>query len=679
MPTDTATPSEKVEWQFTQSSPESPVVIARNDGRLKYLEDPSNPGHDAISEFKDDAENVGVVLLPPCSVQTINALAASYPAMTKAIVIDHYPARLNGWKQLIEPMVKIPVETILLGKNIAPDKHTLIQLMDKSPLQYYLGKFKLYIPRRHRRIEPEFTEYLEILTNSLMANMTLKLRFQSQESWHQALNALVNIKNKSITKYKFKTNHPKLPYVIAGAGPSLDDNIEVLKKHREKVIVIACERAIPTFKHHNLKPDYIACVENIHGMMRHFDMHHDFIEGIPLIAPYGVTHIVPRFYNGPIIFTNSGTDNAWLNPINDFKTDAGYCVGHYGFHLAEALNPTKIILVGSDLAYKDGKSHTSHTHSDGVAKNSIFVQGYSGGEVETSSTFKNYLDMFTGMFNDCTVPVFNSTEGGAFIPGAEHLPLKDTIKDLPVIDDHIIYEQIPDKKVNSFYYDLIKQIKQTKRELIESKKAFGKLDRNKPMHFFGFISRSIQVLFNQYINSRIMLNYHEIRTNYTPARFESFNTAIEELWDEMYDACNFYLNIDTTAELTKSKRDNCLAFVAKDGDADWLKERYPHLTITEMTPLQPLPKIWEVIRKNEIGRLIALERNVIPDAWTLPDIDCIDIKVKNIHPLHAVKGYSIATTDQDTLQNWQDECDGFVVPTSGIHFAHLDDFFKDKP
>lgn len=668
-------PSETKEWKFTQSSVESPLVIALNEGRLKYLEDPSQPELDAINELKSDPDNVGVVLLPPCSAQTINAMAETFPAMTKAVVLDHYPNRLNGWKQHIEPLVKIDVETILLNKNIAPDKHKLAQVMDKSPLQYYLGKFKLYFPRRHKRIEADFAQYMNILRDSLIGNMELKLRFQAQESWHQALNALYNVKNGSIKKYKFKAKHPQLPYVIAGAGPSLDGNIETLKKHKDKVIIIACERALGTFEHHDLKPDYIACVENIHGMMRHFIKYHDFVEGIPLIAPYGVTHIVADNYNGPIIFTNSGTDDAWLSPLNDFKTDAGFCVGHYGFHIAEALNPSKIVLIGSDLSYKNGQSHTSHTHSDGVAKNTIATQGYYGEDVETSRTFKSYIDMFIGMIRECNVPTINATEGGAFIPGAEHISLEEAIAGLPVISDHTIYEQIPDSKVTAFYSGLIKSIKKSKRDLQESKKNIDKLDPNNPVHFFGFIPRGIQVLFNQYANSQVMLNYHEIRTNYTPRRFENLKRATEELWHEMNAACDFMLAVDKTADYSGGDKNNCLTFVSEDQDDSWIKEKYPHLNITEMPPLQPLPEIWKVVRENNIGRLIAFDRNVIPDAWTLPDIDCIDIKDKTASA-HPVRNYKMALIDDKKLKSWEEKHNGHTIPTTGVPFAHIDDFFR---
>ena len=676
MGTGEATQNRAISWEFTRSSETAPLVIALRDGRLKYLEDPKQPDVDAIKEFCDDPDNVGVVLMPPCSPTTINALAKTFPAMTRAIVIDHYPVRLETWEKLAQPNVNIKVDTLLLNKNIAPDKHRLIQLLDQSPLQYYLGKFKLYFPRRHRRLESDFAEYLEILRDSMIQNMALKLRFQEQESWHQALNALVNIKNKSVKKYKFKTRQPNVPFVVVGAGPSLDDNIEVLKAHKDKVIILACERALATMKHHDIKPDYILCVENIHGMMRHFDEHLEFIEGIPLIAPYSVTHIVPQHYNGPVIFTNNGTDDAWINPLNKFKTDAGLCVGHYGFHIADALNPTKIILIGSDLAFKDGRSHTSHTHSDGLSKNTIETAGYYGGVVETSSTFKSYIDLFVGLINDCKVPVINATEGGAYIPGAEHITLDEALRNLPLIDNHSLYDLIPQKQVQSFYKGLVKSIKKARNELIESQAAFDRLEPNNPMHFFGFIKRGIQVLFNQYNNTRISLNYHEIRTNYNPGRFESFKQATRELWQEMFDACEFMLAIDRTASYDGGEKDNCLVFVSREEDLAWFKGRYPKLNVFEMAPLQPLPEIWKVITENNIGQMVAFDCNVIPDAWTLPGISCVDIREGDLRKRHAVKGYSIAAKTYDDLTQWENQYGGRVIPTTGIGFAHVDDFFS---
>lgn len=95
-----------------------------------------------------------------------------------------------------------------------------------------------------------------------------------------------------------------------------------------------------------------------------------------------------------------------------------------------------------------------------------------------------------------------------------------------------------------------------------------------------------------------------------------------------------------------------------------------------MPALQSLPQIWELIKKHNIGKIIAFERNVIPDSWTLPGIECIDIKQSSLKPYHAVDGYSIATINDEALESWKSKYPNGIIPTTEIKFEHLDDLIR---
>lgn len=58
-----------------------------------------------------------------------------------------------------------------------------------------------------------------------------------------------------------KKNFENAPVFIIGSGPSLDHDIQFLRKYQDKAIIIACGTAIDTLYHAGIKPDIYACTE----------------------------------------------------------------------------------------------------------------------------------------------------------------------------------------------------------------------------------------------------------------------------------------------------------------------------------------------------------------------------------------------------------------------------------
>lgn len=68
-------------------------------------------------------------------------------------------------------------------------------------------------------------------------------------------------KKKWVTKVPMKKNFENAPVFIIGSGPSLDHDIQFLRKYQDKAIIIACGTAIDTLYHAGIKPDIYACTE----------------------------------------------------------------------------------------------------------------------------------------------------------------------------------------------------------------------------------------------------------------------------------------------------------------------------------------------------------------------------------------------------------------------------------
>lgn len=74
--------------------------------------------------------------------------------------------------------------------------------------------------------------------------------------------------------------------VLAAMGESLEDHIETIKKYRDKIDLMVCDKAYAVMMEHGIKPDYcMVCDANI--PFRHIEKYIDTTEGTKLIAtPY---------------------------------------------------------------------------------------------------------------------------------------------------------------------------------------------------------------------------------------------------------------------------------------------------------------------------------------------------------------------------------------------------------
>ena len=644
-------------WCFSKAKTDGPEVFSYNDvGPIKYLEDPVDPGREAVDALGSLQENISVLVLPPCSVKTIQDLAAELPCLNHIIIVDTNEERLNAWHDGVSKCRFQNMSSMVLTTNINADKDVLLKILEPFPIAVHLWKIYHYVPRRFKRVDRIIDTYIQALLQFTKQKVSLTLNYQSGEAWHHIVNQMATLQDQSIRNFIIEPQNKKRAFVVAGAGPSLDENIEVLKKYRDQVVILACERSIGTFKQHNIKPDYVVSVENIILMWRHYEYHLDFLKDIPLIAPYMVSHVVARNYPGDLISVKIEGNDEWLGTFGgELASDVGNCVGHYAYHLATIFNPSKIILIGNDLAMRDGRTHTCSTHSDIDKKKGVIVtKGYYGGEVETTSTFFHYIQRFETYFRNAPCPVINATEGGAYLSGAEHIPLDDALKQLPKIS-RLPYVELEQNEVQKFYEDKIGAIRALRKRLVESEADVDAIDKDKPKPFFEFIEDSLQVLLNHFLQPKLYLHYYDILQNYLPKRYENYKLIVTKLIEESIDACDFILSLDKACKFNGAgDTQNCLVLTPTGADSSWVKERYSQCNFFDMEALSHLPDIWHTIVENNIGTVIAFDAQVIPDTWSIPKIQCLDIKSKekNHGMLYRTPGYQISARDEEVMDTW---------------------------
>ncbi len=273
-----------------------------------------------------------------------------------------------------------------------------------------------------------------------------------------------------------------VPIVLCAAGPSLDKNVELLKGIEDRVIVIAVNTAYRALATRGIKVHMVTALES-------FDISSQFeglpISEVPLVAPLSAN---PRLFEMGFRRIHSYVDHInyyalWIKKavMEDVVLDVGGSVACSSLSLALFLGGNPIILIGQDLAYSQGRMYASGTVFEDIevdvrgdvatlhnldAKKRIYeasgvdpdsvkdraglvrVKGWYGDEVHTSEDFNFFRVWFESVartFKD--IRLVNATEGGAYINGYEHIPLKqildETLTDTPHGFDQALEELEP--------------------------------------------------------------------------------------------------------------------------------------------------------------------------------------------------------------------------------------------
>lgn len=151
--------------------------------------------------------------------------------------------------------------------------------------------------------------------------------------------------------------------VVVSAGPTLDRDIEVIKKYRENIILIVVGTAMKTISGYGITPDFLCIIESNDCSKQ--------IEGLDLTQvnfvtePFTHPNIKNRAFKKVYSHISSNM------PVNSFWcdiagiTNAEYLskgtVSYTALNVARILGCSKIILVGQDLAYIEGQCYSKNS------------------------------------------------------------------------------------------------------------------------------------------------------------------------------------------------------------------------------------------------------------------------------------------------------------------------------
>jgi len=161
----------------------------------------------------------------------------------------------------------------------------------------------------------------------------------------------------------FRRKFLKKPLIMAGAGPSLDDNIRIIRKLQKNVFIAVVDTAYPIFIENGIKPDFAVTVDPQPKTMAHFRTEPEY--GIPLIiSPVSCSCAVKKHKGGFIVFLQK--DHSATKQIEKFLSDKGFSyeggsVSCIALDIMLQFGFDPIVFAGMDFAYPFMKAYSANS------------------------------------------------------------------------------------------------------------------------------------------------------------------------------------------------------------------------------------------------------------------------------------------------------------------------------
>lgn len=344
-----------------------------------------------------------------------------------------------------------------------------------------------------------------------------------------------------------------IPMIIVSAGPSLDKNIDKLKKAEKKAFILATDTSVKYLLAHNIKFDAIVTVDG-RKSVRH--LKDERCNKYPIFTvPDARNEVLESNIGRKIWINGSGYLGILYEKYGCYFPNylSGGSVATAAFWIALTLRLKTIILVGQDLAFDGEKTHAGGITGQYIGweeKQELYVDGVNGDEVKTRADWLGYLRWFENAINqiDESFDIIDATEGGAKIKGTIIMPLSEAImkyckKDF---DFNHILEQITTTFNYKDYKNICNDIFHIKKEFEIIIKA-SKEGESASERIISMIER------NQLIINKIDINMQKIRKSQEIIQKQNIYALLDE-----YISADIAERLDVAAKKYDSETEELL-------------------------------------------------------------------------------------------------------------------------
>lgn len=310
---------------------------------------------------------------------------------------------------------------------------------------FSFGNYSTVYKKEHDRL----IEHLDWTIIKSASQVSLARRFKKVFIKNMIANMKIIDQSTPIHHYLF--SNAGVPAIVVSGGPSLDQNIEVMKKHKDRLkdcFIITGSRTVDALIKNGITPDLIVSVDPVDA---NFDMMKEHLDlTVPLAFYEYSNRYLMKHYKGEKIFISLLLSHT-VKAMEHLK--AVYCggsVSHACIDIAAMLGCSPILLIGQDLAYTDQKHHadsatflydsTINYAPQTLAKN---INGQWVGSTVTLDYFRKNLELYINQYKDHPFIRFINCSYGAEINGAPHKELDEMLghgdfskKKVPFLPSH---------------------------------------------------------------------------------------------------------------------------------------------------------------------------------------------------------------------------------------------------
>ena len=271
-------------------------------------------------------------------------------------------------------------------------------------------------------------KYLDAV-GRLMSNRNTTRRFLHLSPYNQ-LHNLQHIKENTIVPHLKEVWEKDVPVILIGAGPSLKEEVEVLRKAKDRAFLFAVDSALPYLLKEDIVPDAYICIEADKPMSFFAD---ERTLEIPAFIKVDTTHKLLDIHKGYKIF---GYDHGFLEKVYD-EYRVAKSVYRYGgngatsfFAVCKEIGVKNVILLGQDMAYgEDNQSHVGG-RNEGYKKDERFIYMNNEGKmVQSRQDWHRFIKWYENAIPVCKFEhVINVSKKGVRIEGTEVMSLQEALE-----------------------------------------------------------------------------------------------------------------------------------------------------------------------------------------------------------------------------------------------------------
>ncbi len=277
----------------------------------------------------------------------------------------------------------------------------------------------------------------------------------------------------------------KTAIVLAG-GPSLDELLPWVKKHRENLLVIAVSRISYALLAAHIQPDIIVSIDPHPINLNVCQDMLAFQDGTLLINEFHLTPNLLSSWGGQKIFM--GSRYPWPTPLEpeNLPPTIGTTVTNTAFALAVEFGVAQIVLGGVDFCF----NQQGYTHASGSAEHAMGsmpqfsdqqVQTNNGMMADTTNSFAqsaNPLDVVAQNAISRGCRTINPAPGAMRLPHVEHIPVDDIqIEPMKKPARETLVNNVPasnSKNRTRLYKEVLGEVDRILKELKVIKELSGK-------------------------------------------------------------------------------------------------------------------------------------------------------------------------------------------------------------